>query len=529
MGYETIDFLPDLTAAQILGARQLTFSPYSAAGVDWVARASVFGNESGAILHSLYAIEAIEGVEYDIVSVSFFDPFISIIYDAAGNAIEYNVEGDDGPGFVLSDETYLTDIIWGWKAPYTGTFYIDASWHQGSYYTYYSLSVYQGGDEQNSAPTFLLTHAKTATVAGKAVQFTAAAADGDGDILTYTAAQPLNGTVSGGAAGTFVYTPKSGFVGEDSFQVTVRDGRGGAAVQTVQLVVAPQASASSDLRLVTLDGYIGSVAGNGTVFGTNGGGQDITVLDGSFNLSFDGSFGRGGDIVRLFGDAAGYTIGIMGSNAVFTNGETVVSVPIGLTGLTLVFDDGARTLLLDGVNVKLGAQTLSTIMTGITASPDGKPLPVFDESAASGRLILFPDADVTVSGKVNIFGTNAAGDHLTFLGGKAVLDGSFAKGGDTLSLSGSAKDFSAYILGSNVVLTSSNVSVTVPIGVAGLTLEFDGDERTLRFDVGSASVRIGDQSIANGAASAVQLDAVHVVASIARPLAVWVDDVTSFA
>ena len=164
-------------------------------------------------------------------------------------------------------------------------------------------------------------------------------------------------------------------------------------------------------------------------------------------------------------------------------------------------------------------------MAGITAPPDGKPLPPITETATPGRLILFPDADVTVLGKVDIFGTNAPGDHVSFLGGRAVLDASFAKGGDTLSLIGEAKDFTAYVQGTNVVLTSSKGVVTVPIGLAGVTLDFGADDRLLRFEGGG--VKIGGQSIANGAGSAVQLEAAHVAAANAPAL--WMDDVSSFA
>lgn len=530
LSYATLDYLPDLTFSQMANARQLVFTPYSAPGTDWVAHAEAYGSEPYALLHSLYAFHAVEGVEYDIYSVSFFDPYVAIIYDAFGNAITANSETDDGPGFTLTDATYQADIIRNWTAPYTGTFYVDASWNQGNYYTFYSLSLYESGTPMpNRAPAFALAEIDTATVSGKGVRITAVASDADGDALNYVASLAANGTITGGAAGSFVYTPKAGFVGEDSFNVTVSDGRGGTAVQTVHLVVAPQSAAFADLRLIMLDGQVTSVAGSGTVFGTNAGGQDVTVLDGTFNLVFDASFGRGGDIVRISGDADEYTIGITGSNAVLTNGETVVTVPIGTAGLALVFDDGARTLLLDGANVKLGAQILSSTMAGIVAAPDGKPLPVFAETAASGRLILFPDADATVKGKIDIFGTNAAGDHVTFLGGKAVLDGSFAKGGDTLSLVGAAGDFSAYVQGSNVVLTSAKGSVTVPIGTAGVMLDFGADDRLLRFDVGSGTVRIGDQSIATGAGSAVQLEAAHVASALAKPAALWLDDVSSFA
>lgn len=88
----------------------------------------------------------------------------------------------------------------------------------------------------NAAPTV----AATQTVAGtedKASTITVAGSDTNGDTLTYTAATPANGTVS--VAGNVVtYTPKANFNGADTFKVTVADGKGGSAEQTVTVNVA---------------------------------------------------------------------------------------------------------------------------------------------------------------------------------------------------------------------------------------------------------------------------------------------------
>lgn len=91
----------------------------------------------------------------------------------------------------------------------------------------------------NDAPTVTATQ----TVAGTedtASTITVAGADVDGDTLTYAVTTAAaNGTVvAGTAAGTFTYTPNAEFSGTDTFKVTVSDGKGGTAVQTVTVNVA---------------------------------------------------------------------------------------------------------------------------------------------------------------------------------------------------------------------------------------------------------------------------------------------------
>lgn len=171
-------------------------------------------------------------------------------------------------------------------------------------------------------------------------QIPVSASDVDGDTLTYAAGTAGSGVVTGGAGGAFTYTPASGFFGTDSFTVTVSDGKGGSASQTVSILVGPPSA--SDFRLFGADGFVGKIGGAGAVFGTSTGLQDISVLDLPGSISLDPSFNRGGDIVRLSGDAADWSVARLGSNALFSDGDTIVQLPVGVTGMAVVFDDGAR-------------------------------------------------------------------------------------------------------------------------------------------------------------------------------------------
>jgi serralysin len=122
-------------------ARSLTFSPAAENIAGWDNSAQVAGSDNYAILHSIYHFSAIAGATYDVASISFFDPYVLLMYDQLGNAIQYNNEATDPQDFLLSDGYYSADMIYDWVAPYTGTYYVQAGWHQGEYYKFYFLSV----------------------------------------------------------------------------------------------------------------------------------------------------------------------------------------------------------------------------------------------------------------------------------------------------------------------------------------------------------------------------------------------------
>jgi len=70
--------------------------------------------------------------------------------------------------------------------------------------------------------------------------------DLDGDTLTVTSVTaPTNGTTSNSGNGV-LYTPRTGFVGTDTFSYTVSDGKGGSATATVTVTVADQAPVAVD-------------------------------------------------------------------------------------------------------------------------------------------------------------------------------------------------------------------------------------------------------------------------------------------
>lgn len=89
----------------------------------------------------------------------------------------------------------------------------------------------------NDKPTFSAASQAVSTNEDTAKAVTLAATDVDGDTLTYTAGAAANGTVTVSGA-TATYTPNANYNGSDSFVVTVSDGKGGTATQTINVTVA---------------------------------------------------------------------------------------------------------------------------------------------------------------------------------------------------------------------------------------------------------------------------------------------------
>jgi hypothetical protein len=156
--YATLDYLPDLTFSQMATARSLTFTPHSVPSLGWDRVADVYGFNSFALLHSVYKFTAVEGATYDLFSISYADPYLLRIYDLKGNTIVANSEIDDGAPILLpaAGGSFKQDVIYNWVAPYSGTFYVEASWNQDNFFKYYSLSIYEDKDTTASRPTNLV-------------------------------------------------------------------------------------------------------------------------------------------------------------------------------------------------------------------------------------------------------------------------------------------------------------------------------------------------------------------------------------
>lgn len=128
--YYTYDYLPDLTPVERDVARELRFTSNTNPSYSWDSEALYASVASYASLSDTFFFYGTEGATYDVVSSSFFDPFILLAYDSLGNVIAT----DDG----LLDYGYDHTSF---KAPYSGIYYVNASWHQGSASSNKAVSV----------------------------------------------------------------------------------------------------------------------------------------------------------------------------------------------------------------------------------------------------------------------------------------------------------------------------------------------------------------------------------------------------
>ncbi|MGZ9107262.1 MAG: tandem-95 repeat protein [Micavibrio sp.] len=174
--------------------------------------------------------------------------------------------------------------------------------------------------------------------------------DIDGDALSVQPAilfTANGGMVSINADGGFVYTPSTGFIGNDSFDYTVLDGQGGQDIGTVTVSVeaAPDqiigTSGNDVLNGNNGDNTILAFAGNDKVTGNNGndllvGGEGRDVL-----------YGNNGNDVLIGGDAIISQRHFSSNNVAFPNLVERVNLgnlaPPGTPALGVINDDLSST------------------------------------------------------------------------------------------------------------------------------------------------------------------------------------------
>ena len=168
------------------------------------------------------------------------------------------------------------------------------------------------------------------------ITVTVDAEDVDGDTLTYTAGDPSNGTVEeGDNPGEFVYTPDPNFNGEDSFTVTVDDGNGGTATQTVSVSVTPVED-TYELSADDVEAAEGDTDGNTMVFELK---LDRAPFDEDVVVN----------VVSQNGTAtAGDDFEAVDTQLTFLAGEDTVELTVNLLGDNIAGIDEVFTLLISG-------------------------------------------------------------------------------------------------------------------------------------------------------------------------------------
>ncbi|WP_094985636.1 retention module-containing protein [Cellvibrio mixtus] len=174
-----------------------------------------------------------------------------IATDANGDTLSYAVTTNPANGTLTLDPT-TGAFVYTPNANYNGSdsFVVTISDGKGGTTT---STVNIGVTPVNDAPVSAdqnLTTDEDVALPGQIV-----ASDVDGDTLSYVVTtNPANGTLAlDPATGAFVYTPNANYNGNDSFVVTISDGKGGTTTSTVNIGVTPvnDAPVSADQNLTT--------------------------------------------------------------------------------------------------------------------------------------------------------------------------------------------------------------------------------------------------------------------------------------
>ncbi len=333
--YKTIDYLPDLTSSKMSSAGIFSFEPSSSNSIGWDNTATYFSSAPDALLRDTFQWQGLEGATYDIFSSSYFDPFLVRVYDTLGNTIAVDT---DATSYDSSSNIFLTDFV----APYTGTYYVSAGWHQGmadsNKFVY--LSIYE--DVDTAVNSIAVNHNTDTSVADSAVNHIPT-----GEIIiSGTVQQDENLTVTNTLAdedglGDFEYQWLRD--GDEIFDATLEtyklsvsdigktisvkvnyiDGEGTLETATSKpsaVVIAKGASDGNDLLIGTNgNDKISALAGNDTLVGglgkdslTGNSGADIF----KFNASNEtGKTSATRDVITDFKHAEGDKIDLSGIDA----------------------------------------------------------------------------------------------------------------------------------------------------------------------------------------------------------------------
>lgn len=354
------------STASMNGAPLLTFAtaPVAFQNLGYENQAVYYESGNNAILRALFKINLKEGADYYIYSSSYFDPFLLSLHDVNGSFIA-----------VDSGTTYGNDSL-TYKAPYTGAYYINASWDQGSAST--NKFVYLSISEDvtpavvtpppvpvpvNKIPTIsgIPLAAKSVFVGEPSdlVDFTVADADGDTLMVTLVANR---GTIIGlvdadpnkpgiqvvGAAATVNAALASAkftanFEGAASIDIAVSDGKIDTPVNAAYTFTATQ----------TLDLNVVGTAGVDVLFG--GRGNDKLNGLGSGDVL---NGGDGIDIAIYAGNKSNYTVKVSPVFALMSDVEGT-DILYGIERLS--FADGKVAYDLNG-NAGAAALIIGTVV-----------------------------------------------------------------------------------------------------------------------------------------------------------------------
>jgi hypothetical protein len=130
---------------------------------------------------------------------------------------------------------------------------------------------------------------------------------------------------------------------------------------TLSAKTALPAATSATGTLITSANEPVLIGGNVRIFGTNGP-DTVTIADVPGNLRFDGSFNRGGDTIVLNKLAESYSAARPDpSNIMIGDGDTKLTIPLGIKGLNVAFANEIRSLVYTNRNAYIGNGVVESI------------------------------------------------------------------------------------------------------------------------------------------------------------------------
>jgi len=128
-----------LTSEQIDGAIALEFQLETDPYYSWDRDAHYGTSKDYANLYeNIFKIDLLDDAQYSFSIYSYFEPYSIYILDSLG-VINYWTKYNSYSPYSETLSIYKFD------PPYTGTYYLEAHWQQGSYHDYVSISAYEYG------------------------------------------------------------------------------------------------------------------------------------------------------------------------------------------------------------------------------------------------------------------------------------------------------------------------------------------------------------------------------------------------
>lgn len=257
---------------------------------------------------------------------------------------------------------------------------------------------------------------------------------------------------------------------------------------------------------------VGANSANTTIIGTSAGSEVISVGIGA-KVVFDASFNKGGDVIKLAGNAASYTAVRNGSTIVLTDllGSSI-TIPVGPVGANIEFADAApRKLVYDTISgiIKLGSDVIGDAAGVLTAGVGGTQaqftLTKIVDSVDEDGSVLFTLSTVgvaagteytyTLSGVSahDVVGGALTGTAKIGADGKAVIQVNLAEdgrteGAETLTLNVAGKSGAVVI--NDTSKAASTVTPTYVLKASSATVDEGG---TAVFTLETTNVAAGSQ------------------------------------